>query len=553
MIKWKTWMVWLSLILSISTAELFTSLSRIKGLVRLESALSNSLDNYLEQMSEPPEVLQQFSDQVRKERDIAAGDIEKYAFHPINSFLLVRRFVRHWTELATFLSKGSPNDLYSELMINRRAFPTPKDFMGSLNAILRIQEIYNLSASALADGDLHQAIPSGGLGADECYELGIGSSDQKNYEGVIGWMKEALKRMSPPYEYSGALIKIDVLEYLAWAEYKVGLLEDAIIHTKDILDEDPTSKQAHVNLGHFEAEMIRRSTNVNHSARNKVDNKTNRKDNKFKYERLCRGETRKSQRQRDKLSCYYNRNRPTQVLRPVKVEMLNSDPDLYLFHDFISESEIELVKRLAKPQLKRAVVTDTDTGKEFKADYRISQRLTEPSMVLSHFVILLLRLGTRYRMLCAQSAWLDDHDSPIVKRISQRIQTITGLSLDSEHSEALQVANYGIAGHYDPHHDFLQNPDGSLPSNVIDGDRIATVLFYMSDVEAGGATVFLDAEEIVYPRKGDAIFWYNLKKDGSPDVKTMHAACPVIIGSKWVANKWINERGQEFRRPCIRT
>lgn len=56
---------------------------------------------------------------------------------------------------------------------------------------------------------------------------------------------------------------------------------------------DPTSKQAHVNLGHFEAEMMQRSTNVNHSARNKVENKTKKKDNKLKYERLCRGETRK--------------------------------------------------------------------------------------------------------------------------------------------------------------------------------------------------------------------------------------------------------------------
>lgn len=116
-------------------------------------------------------------------------------------------------------------DLYSELMINRRAFPTSKDFIGSLNAILRIQEVYNLSARALADGDLHQTIPSGGLGADECYELGIGSNDQENYEGVTGWMKEALKRMSPPYEYSGALTKIDVLEYLAWAEYKVSWIK----------------------------------------------------------------------------------------------------------------------------------------------------------------------------------------------------------------------------------------------------------------------------------------------------------------------------------------
>ena len=58
-----------------------------------------------------------------------------------------------------------------------------------------------------------------------------------------------------------------------------------------------------------------------------------------------------SQRQRDRLSCYYNRNRPTQVLRPVKVETLSSNPDLYLFHDVISESEIEHIKKLAKPQV----------------------------------------------------------------------------------------------------------------------------------------------------------------------------------------------------------
>ena len=114
-------------------------------------------------------------------------------------------------------------DLHWELVINRPAFPTTQDFMGSMSAILRIQDVYNLSARAIADGDLHQEISSGSLGPDECYELGIVSNDQRNYEDVIEWMKEALKRMSPPYEYSGALTKIDVLEYLSWAEYKVGL------------------------------------------------------------------------------------------------------------------------------------------------------------------------------------------------------------------------------------------------------------------------------------------------------------------------------------------
>lgn len=34
-------------------------------------------------------------------------------------------------------------------------------------------------------------------------------------------MKEVFKCMSLFYEYSGVFIKIDVLEYLVWVEYKV--------------------------------------------------------------------------------------------------------------------------------------------------------------------------------------------------------------------------------------------------------------------------------------------------------------------------------------------
>ena len=30
------------------------------------------------------------------------------------------------------------------------------------------------------------------------------------------------------------------------------------------------------------------------------------------------------------------------------------------------------------------------------------------------------------------------------------------------------------------------------------------------------------------------------------DKKTRHAACPVLLGHKWVSNLWIHEHGQEF-------
>lgn len=109
MIEWKVMVYWMSLVLSVTNGEIFTSLTQMKGLVRLENALSKSLDSYLEQRSETPGVIRQFADHVRKERKIAAGDIEKYVFHPINSFQLVRRFIRHWTELESYLARQSPN------------------------------------------------------------------------------------------------------------------------------------------------------------------------------------------------------------------------------------------------------------------------------------------------------------------------------------------------------------------------------------------------------------------------------------------------------------
>ena len=59
-------------------------------------------------------------------------------------------------------------------------------------------------------------------------------------------------------------------------------------------------------------------------------------------------------------------------------------------------------------------------------------------------------------MFFFSSGWLsaEDDDQGYVTRIDQRVGDVTGLAMET--AEQLQVVNYGIGGHYEPHYDFAR-------------------------------------------------------------------------------------------------
>lgn len=181
------------------------------------------------------------------------------------------------------------------------------------------------------------------------------------------------------------------------------------------------------------------------------------------YERCCRGEF---SNQPSRLHCLYNTTTTAFLkIAPLKMEILNLDPYIILYHDVISDTEIAKFKAMATPVLKRAKVFDKINKTEVLVNRRTSK--------LSAF---------------------DENTNDVTKRVNARVIDMSGFDLKG--AEKLQVMNYGLGGHYYPHYDaynftgvydklkfelyfhyflFLQ------ATEIVwaDGDRIATVLFYV--------------------------------------------------------------------------
>ncbi|KAM7016265.1 prolyl 4-hydroxylase subunit alpha-1 isoform 2-T2 [Passerculus sandwichensis] len=501
-------------------------LGHMTDLINTEKDLVVSLKDYIKAEESKLEQIKKWAEKLDQLTATATKDPEGFLGHPVNAFKLMKRLNTEWGELESLVLKDMSDGFISNMTIQRQFFPNDEDQTGAAKALLRLQDTYNLDTDTLSRGNLPGVKHKSFLTAEDCFELGKIAYTEADYYHTELWMEQALKQLDEG-EVSSA-DKVYILDYLSYAVYQQGDLAKAMALTRRLLELDPEHQRANGNMKYFEYIMAKEkeaNKSSTDSEEQEKETEVKKKDylpERRKYEMLCRGEGLKmTPRRQKRLFCrYYDGNRnPRYILGPVKQEDEWDKPRIVRFLDIISDEEIETVKELAKPRLRRATISNPITGALETAHYRISK-----------------------------SAWLSGYESPVVSRINTRIQDLTGLDVST--AEELQVANYGVGGQYEPHFDFGRKDEPDAFKELGTGNRIATWLFYMSDVSAGGATVFPEVGASVWPRKGTAVFWYNLFPSGEGDYSTRHAACPVLVGNKWVSNKWLHERGQEFRRPC---
>lgn len=190
-------------------------------------------------------------------------------------------------------------------------------------------------------------------------------------------------------------------------------------------------------------------------------------------------------------------------------------PHAVLFGDFLSGAECDALIARADSRLRRADVVDSEHGGSYIDDRRTSE-------------LVMLARG----------------ESELVSRIEARIAHVTGIPV--EQGEALQVMRYGVGAEYQPHFDYFDPARAGERSHLDNGgQRIATLIMYLADVEGGGATIFPDLGLSFVPRKGHALYFAYTDLLSRCDPLSFHGGMPVTRGEKWIVTKWM--RGRHHR------
>lgn len=100
--------------------------------------------------------------------------------------------------------------------------------------------------------------------------------------------------------------------------------------------------------------------------------------------------------------------------------------------------------------------------------------------------------------------------------------------------ESLQVAKYENGQYFLEHEDAFPAP--LAVTNQF--QRHATLLVYLNDVAAGGATKFEYLNLDVRPKCGRALLFFPATSDGFADARTLHTA-ETAEDIKWVTQQWI--------------
>jgi len=195
--------------------------------------------------------------------------------------------------------------------------------------------------------------------------------------------------------------------------------------------------------------------------------------------------------------------------RKVDVLLSVDSPRVVLLGGFLSDRECDALITSARSRLNPSTVLHSESGVQCEDEWRTSEGM-----------------------------FFGRGETALIQEIENRISLAVNWPIAN--GEGVQVLRYGVGAQYKPHYDYFDpNLPGSAETLKRGGQRVATVIIYLNDVEAGGGTSFPNAGIVIAPKKGHALFF------SYPDSETyrnsLHSGMPVVSGEKYIAVKWLRQ------------
>ncbi|KAK3612443.1 hypothetical protein CHS0354_032053 [Potamilus streckersoni] len=461
--------------ISYVTGDVFTALCKMERLAKLEIKMKIALEEYVldlrNQMEFVPPELERFLTEVRFQA--MNSNKEHFVENPINAFHVMYRMYNRWSRISNLIlcddclqnqAAKKYADTMSRIKLDTHLNVTENDVIGTAMALIRLWYVYNLDTELLLRGHIMDTFTDPLTSADVLYITDI-ADEQNQHFAAIKWLEALLKTIQSTERNEDSTKEVQVVRRLASAYDKYGMPWKSLEILELYNEFDSSDKKVKENIVYFRGKLEKMSMS-DRTKKLTYDESETREH----YYRLCRGQVARPIQTVSELKCVYKKS--IVPYYRVKEEIMNWKPRLSILYDVIFDDEANVLKKFAMSNLQRSGVILTENSQGF-SEIRISE-----------------------------TAWISDADIPMANKLSKRVEFITGLSTQQyplvSHAEFFQIVNYGSGGMYEEHLDpfgYLMSYGRAFrPADPPDlqgsGDRIATWLYYLSDVKAGGATVF---------------------------------------------------------------
>ncbi|XP_065357436.1 prolyl 4-hydroxylase subunit alpha-1 [Calliphora vicina] len=491
-------------------------------MLNTEKVLIDTLRHYIETQEHRLNFLKSKTNEIRNIHD-GVTDREKYLYNPINALTILKRFTADWKSLKSYaedyLKTEDLTKNYTQ-QIESLTFPTDEDYDAALINLLRIQDMYQLEPQRLAVGEVNGVKLGSEMTWSDCLEIGLKSSKNGYQTYAKYWMETALEKLPSNNNTNEATIqghkkplqddytvkaKLEIMTALLNTEYKLGNIQEALKIANEMLELQPKLKNVKKAKKQMEMELKKSKGSKKNNQSNKVEQKTDDKQKKkttktveeLMIEEICREasslQNNKQIHTASSSASSWNptfpltpsacavvtNNLPLLLMQPLNVELLSLDPYIVIYHNVLSDRQIE--------ELKDFVVEGQDDTFQFT---KIGQKKMRQMNGKLHYI-----LG-HYGQ--------DLYDDWQVERYNfENLMELEKSSVNYENAKQSQL------------------------------------LFNLQQPLMGGAVIFPQLELSINLPRGSLLYFSKLNEFHAHDYRSNYHVCPVIGGSQITATTTI--------------